>query len=141
VVEDDVEIGANTTIDRGSLGDTRIGRGSKLDNLVHVAHNVRVGARSLLAALVGIAGSTRLGEGVFMGGQSGAVTSIEIGDRARITVQAGVIGDVEAGGTYTGYPAKPHREAMRGYGHVSRLPKLVDRVRRLEADVEGLSNR
>jgi len=141
VVEDDVEIGANTTIDRGSLGDTRIGRGSKLDNLVHVAHNVRVGARSLLAALVGIAGSTRLGEGVFMGGQSGAVNSIEIGDRARITVQAGVIGDVEAGGTYTGYPAKPHREAMRGYGHVSRLPKLVDRVRRLEADVEGLSNR
>lgn len=135
VVEDDVEIGANTTIDRGSLGDTRIGRGSKLDNLVHIAHNVTVGARSLFAALVGIAGSTRIGEGVFFGGQSGAVNQIEIGDGARVTVQTGVIGDVDAGGTYTGFPARPHREAMKSYAHVMRLPKLDRRVKALEDEV------
>lgn len=140
VVEDDVEIGANTTIDRGSLGDTRIGRGSKLDNLVHIAHNVRVGARSLFAAMVGIAGSTRIGEGVFMGGQAGAINAIEIGDGARITAQTGVIGDLEAGGTYTGYPARPHREAMKSYGQLSKLPELRKRVKRLEREVARLSN-
>lgn len=139
VVEDDVEVGANTTIDRGSLGDTRIGRGSKLDNLVHIAHNVRVGARSLFAALVGIAGSTRIGEGVFMGGQAGAINAIEIGDGARITAQTGVIGDLDAGGTYTGYPARPHREAMKTYGQLSRLPELRKRVKRLEDEVTRLS--
>lgn len=140
VVEDDVEIGANTTIDRGSLGDTRIGRGSKLDNLVHIAHNVRVGARSLFAAMVGIAGSTRIGEGVFMGGQAGAINAIEIGDGARITAQTGVIGDLEAGGTYSGYPARPHREAMKSYGQLSKLPELRKRVKRLESQVARLSN-
>lgn len=140
VVEDDVEIGANTTIDRGSLGDTRIGRGSKLDNLVHIAHNVRVGARSLFAAMVGIAGSTRIGEGVFMGGQAGAINAIEIGDGARITAQTGVIGDLEAGGTYSGYPARPHREAMKSYGQLSKLPELRKRVKRLESEVARLSN-
>lgn len=132
VIGDDVEIGANTTIDRGSLGDTRIGRGTKLDNLVHIAHNVRVGARSLLAAMVGIAGSTRIGEGVFMGGQSGAVNSVEIGDGARVTVQSGVIGDVAEGETVSGFPARPHREAMKGYANVARLSQLLDRVKRLE---------
>lgn len=140
VVEDDVEIGANTTIDRGSLGDTRIGRGSKLDNLVHIAHNVRVGARSLFAALVGIAGSTRVGEGVFMGGQAGAINAIEIGDGAKITAQTGVIGNLEAGGTYSGYPARPHREAMKSYAQLSRLPELRQRVKRLEDEVARLSN-
>ncbi len=138
VVGDDVEIGANSTIDRGSLGDTRIGNGSKLDNLVHIAHNVRVGARSLLAAMVGIAGSTRLGEGVFMGGQSGAINAVEIGDGAKITVQSGVIGDLEPGGTYSGFPARPHRDTMRGYGLIARLPDLADRVKRLERAVEDL---
>lgn len=140
VIEDDVEIGANTTIDRGSLGDTRIGRGSKLDNLVHIAHNVTVGARSLFAALVGIAGSTRIGQGVFFGGQSGAVNGIEIGDGARVTVQTGVIGDLEAGVTYTGFPARPHREAMRNYAHVTRLPKLDRRLEALEDEVARLVN-
>lgn len=140
VVEDDVEIGANSTVDRGSLGDTTIGRGSKLDNLVHVAHNVRVGAGSLLAAMVGIAGSTRLGKGVFMGGQSGAVNGIDIGDGAKITVRSGVIGDVEAGGTYSGFPARPHRETMRGYGYIAKLPELAGRIKQLEAEVDRLEN-
>lgn len=140
VVEDDVEIGANTAIDRGSLGDTRIGRGSKLDNLVHIAHNVRVGARSLLAAMVGIAGSTRVGEDVFMGGQAGAVNGIEIGDGARVTAQTGVIGNVDAGGTYTGYPARPHRDFMKSQAHLARLPDLARRLKQLEGDVAGLSS-
>ena len=135
VVEDDVEIGANTTVDRGSLGDTRIGRGSKLDNLVHIAHNVTVGARSLFAALVGIAGSTRIGQGVFFGGQAGAINGLEIGDGAKVTAQTGVIGDLEAGGTYSGYPARPHREAMKSYAALARLTRLTRRVKALEDDV------
>lgn len=138
VVEDDVEIGANSTLDRGSLGDTRVGRGSKLDNLVHIAHNVRVGAQSLLAAMVGIAGSTRLGQGVFMGGQSGAINAVEIGDGAKITVQSGVIGDLEPGGTYSGFPARPHRDTMRGYGLIARLPEISGRLKELERAVQKL---
>ncbi|NNF12794.1 MAG: UDP-3-O-(3-hydroxymyristoyl)glucosamine N-acyltransferase [Gemmatimonadetes bacterium] len=140
VVGDDVEIGANSTLDRGSLGDTRIGSGSKLDNLVQIAHNVRVGARSLLAAMVGIAGSTRLGEGVFMGGQSGAINAIEIGDGAKVAVRSCVIGDLEAGGTYSGTPARPHWDTLKAWGLIDRLPELSRRVKRLERAVEGLEN-
>lgn len=132
IVGDDVEIGANTTVDRGSLGDTRIGRGVKLDNLVHVAHNVRVGARTLMAALVGIAGSTRIGEGVWFGGQSGAINQLDIGDGAQVTVQTGVTRDLEEGETVTGFPARPHREFLRSHALLSRLPKLVSRVKQLE---------
>lgn len=136
VIGDDVEIGANSTIDRGSLGDTRVGSGVKIDNLVHIAHNVRVGAGSLLAALVGIAGSTRIGRGVWFGGQSGAINQLEIGDEARVTVQTGVLRDVQAGETVSGIPARPHRDQLRIQALVQRLPKLLDRVRRLEERVE-----
>ncbi len=139
ILEDGVEIGANTTVDRGSLGDTRVGAGSKIDNLVQIAHNVRIGARSLLAALVGIAGSTRLGEQVWVGGQAGVVNQLEIGDGARIAVRTVVWRDVAAGETVSGYPARPHREDLRRQAHVGRLPRLVERVERLEAEVERLS--
>jgi len=133
VIEDGVEIGANTTVDRGSLGDTVVGRGSKIDNLVQVAHNVRIGARSLLAALVGIAGSTRIGSGVWIGGRASAINHLKIGDGAQIAFGSTVMRDVPAGETVSGSPSRPHREQMRRQALVGRLEKLLERVRRLEA--------
>ncbi len=132
VVEDDVEIGANCTIDRGSIGETRIGAGSKLDNLVHIGHNVVVGPGSLLVAQVGIAGSTRLGEGVVLGGQAGLVGHLSIGAGARIGAQAGVISDVAAGQEVSGYPARDHRAYLRAMATLMRLPRVLKRVRRIE---------
>jgi UDP-3-O-[3-hydroxymyristoyl] glucosamine N-acyltransferase len=132
VVEDDVEIGANSCVDRGSIGSTIIGRGSKLDNLVHVAHNVRLGPMCALAALVGIAGSTRVGRGAVFGGQSGAIGHLDIGDGARITAQAGVTNDVAAGETVAGFPARESRGFMKGAALVLRLPDVMKRLRAVE---------
>ncbi len=139
VIENGVEIGANATVDRGSLGDTVVGQGVKIDNLVQVAHNVKVGAASLLAALVGIAGSTRIGKGVWMGGRVSATNHLEIGDGARVTFGSTLMRDVAAGETMSGYPARPHREQMHKQAHLGRLPKLLDRVERLEVEVERMS--
>lgn len=139
IIEDDVEIGANSTVDRGSLGDTVLGRGSKTDNLVHLAHNVRVGARSLFAALVGVAGSTRVGEGVWMGGQVGVSDHLEIGDGARLAIATKLMRDVPAGETMSGHPARPHRLQMRRQAGLARLPKLMERVKSLEAEVSRLA--
>ena len=138
-VGDDVEIGANSTIDRGSIGRTRIGNGVKLDNLVHVAHNVSIGDGSLLAAQVGIAGSTSIGRRVWMGGQSGAINQVAIGDDVRVVVQTGITRDVPAGETVSGFPARPHREELRLQALVRRLPRLARRLGLLEADRTGRS--
>ncbi len=132
VVEDDVEIGANCTIDRGSIGRTLIGAGSKLDNLVHIGHNVTIGAGSMLVAQVGVAGSTRTGEGVAMGGQAGVSAHLRIGAGARIAAQAGVIGDVGPGETVSGYPARDHGTYLRAMAGLMKLPELVRRLVRLE---------
>jgi len=132
VVGDDVEIGANTTLDRGSIGDTRVGDHAKLDNLVHLAHNVHLGDASLLAALVGIAGSTRVGKGVLMGGQSGIINHLEIGDGVQIAAATKVLRDVPAGEVVAGHPARPKREYLKKQAHLSRLPRLGERVRELE---------
>lgn len=137
VVEDDVEIGANCTIDRGSIGETRIGAGSKIDNLVHLGHNVVVGPRSLLVAQVGIAGSTLLGEGVVLGGQAGLVGHLKIGAGARIGAQAGVISDVAPGREVSGYPARDHRAYLRAMANLMRLPGVLKRVRRIERTLSG----
>lgn len=130
---DDVEIGANSTVDRGSIDATVIGDGSKLDNLVHVGHNVRVGKLCLFAAGVAIAGSTRIEDGVVLAGQVGVGGHLTIGARAVITAQAGVISDVPAGETWGGFPARPHKQSMRGYGAIAKLPEFMRRVERFLA--------
>lgn len=131
VVEDDVEIGAGTTIDRGSIDDTVIGSGTRVDNLVHVAHNVRIGRLCLIAAQVGISGSVRLEDGVVVGGQAGFQGHHVIGKGARIGGQSGVFGDVPAGETWSGYPARPHKESLRAQAVLFRLAGMMRRLERL----------
>ena len=129
VIGSDVEVGANTTIDRGSVGATEIGDGCKIDNLVHIGHNCRIGAHTVIVAQVGMAGSTRVGRGVTLAGQAGINGHIRIGDGATIAGQAGVFGDVPAGATYSGYPARPHKEALRVQAAINRLPSLLRQLR------------
>jgi UDP-3-O-[3-hydroxymyristoyl] glucosamine N-acyltransferase len=140
-IEDDVEVGACTCIDRATLGETVIGRGTKIDNLVQIAHNVTVGPLSLIVAQVGIAGSTEIGAGVVLAGQVGIIGHLKIGDGARAGAQAGVIGDIPAGETYTGYPARPHAEWLRANAALQRLPELVKQVRALERRLAALEKR
>ena len=131
IVEDDVEIGANTTIDRGSIDDTVIGAGTKIDNLVQIGHNVRIGKVCLIMAQVGIAGSARVEDGAMLLGQVGVSGHHTIGKGARIAAQAGVFGDIPAGETWSGYPARPHREALRAQAALFKLPSLLRRIERL----------
>jgi UDP-3-O-[3-hydroxymyristoyl] glucosamine N-acyltransferase len=132
VLEDDVEIGANTTVDRAALGDTVVGRGTKIDNLVIVAHGCRIGAGSLLAAQVGLAGGTVVGDGVMLGGQVGSAGHLTIGDGARVAAKSGISSDLEAGGTYGGIPAVDIGAWRRMASGWLRLGELLRRVRRLE---------
>jgi UDP-3-O-[3-hydroxymyristoyl] glucosamine N-acyltransferase len=131
IVESDVEIGANTTIDRGSIDDTVIGAGTKIDNLVHVAHNVRIGRLCLIMAQVGIAGSARIEDGCIVAGQVGISGHHTIGKGATLAAQAGVFGDIPAGETWSGYPARPHREALRAQAALFKLPSLIRGIERL----------
>jgi UDP-3-O-[3-hydroxymyristoyl] glucosamine N-acyltransferase len=137
VLEDDVEIGANATVDRAALGDTVIGRGTKIDNLVMVAHGCQVGPGSLLAAQVGLAGGTVLGRGVMLGGQVGSAGHLTIGDGARVAAKSGISSDLAAGGTYGGIPAVDIRAWRRMTSGWLRLGELLRRVRRLEQGSEG----
>jgi UDP-3-O-[3-hydroxymyristoyl] glucosamine N-acyltransferase len=132
VLEDDVEIGANSTVDRAALGATVIGRGTKIDNLVMVGHGSRTGAGCLLAAQVGLSGSTTLGAGVQMGGQSGASGHLTIGDRAQIGAKAGIHQDIPPGSVYSGYPAVEIRQWRRASVGLGRLPEALRRLRRVE---------
>ena len=130
-IDDDVEIGANTTIDRARFGRTWIQEGAKIDNLVQVAHNVVIGKQSVVAAQAGISGSVRIGEQVAMAGQVGIVGHVTIGDKTMIAPQSGVAKDI-SGGVWFGYPAVPLPEAKRQIAWIHRLGKLIDRVRAIE---------
>lgn len=130
-LEDDVEVGANTTIDRGSLSDTIVGRGTKIDNLVQIGHNVRIGRRCLIMAQVGIAGSTVLSDDVTLAGQAGLADHLTVGAGARVAAQAGVIGNVPAGATVSGYPARRHRDVLRQTASLARLAPISRSLERL----------
>lgn len=132
VLEDEVEIGANTTVDRAAVGSTVIRRGAKIDNLVMIAHGCEVGERSMLAAQVGLAGSTRVGRLVRMGGQAGAAGHLTIGDGAQVAAQSGVANSVPAGAVMGGYPAVDAAVWRRYSVALQHLPSLLRRVRRLE---------
>ncbi len=124
ILEDDVEIGSNVTIDRAATGATRIGAGTKIDNLVQIAHNVTIGRNGLIISQVGIAGSTNVGDQVTFAGQAGIIGHLSIGDGAIITAQTGVMGDVKPKEILFGSPARPHREAMKLQAIFSKLPDI-----------------
>ena len=141
VIEDDVEIGANTTIDRPAVGETRIGRGTKIDNLVQIAHGVKVGEHVLLVAQVGIAGSTKIGDHVVLAGQVGVVGHITIGDRAQATAQTGISNSVEPGALMSGYPAIDHRDWLKASIAFRNLPDLRKQLKDLQARLDALEER
>ncbi|MGC8666761.1 MAG: UDP-3-O-(3-hydroxymyristoyl)glucosamine N-acyltransferase [Chthonomonadales bacterium] len=131
-IEDDVEVGANSTIDRAKTGATVIGARTKIDNLVHIAHNVKIGPDCIIVAQVGIAGSCQIGRGAMLAGQAGIKDHVTIGEGAIIHAQAGVFGNIEPGAEVSGYPARPHRERLRMDAAVANLPEYVKRIRTLE---------
>jgi len=137
-IGDDVEIGACTCIDRAAFGVTVIESGTKLDNLIQVAHNVRIGSDTVIAAQVGISGSTAIGSGIKIGGQAGFAGHIKVENGASIGAQAGVTKDVPAGETVSGYPAKNHMKAMRLEAAVRGLPALMKKVRQQEDKIQKL---
>jgi len=140
VIEDDVRIGAHVTIDRGTLGETRIGARTKLDNHVHIAHNCFVGRDCLLCAFVGLAGSVTLGDGVVMGGQVGVGPHVKVGSGARIAGQTGVGSDLAGNETYFLTPAVPQREAWRIVKYMRKLPEIWKRLILLEQKLERASS-
>ena len=141
VIEDDVEIGANAAIDRATLGETRIGRGTKIDNLVQIGHNVRVGEDTVIVGQVGISGSSRIGSRVTLAGQVGVVDHVAIGDDAIVGAQAGVTKDIPPGSVVLGSPAIAHGEFKRQMAAVARLPETRKRLRTLEERLAALEAR
>lgn len=139
-IADDVEIGANTTVDRGAIGPTRIGRGTKIDNLVQIAHNVEIGENAIIVSQTGISGSTKIGNRAILAGQVGLVGHIEIGDDVQIGAKSGVAKSVEAGKAIFGYPARDAMQTKRIEAALLRLPDLLKRVRKLESDKSDQSS-
>lgn len=132
IIGDDVEIGANVTIDRGALGPTIIGKGTKVDNLVQIAHNVQIGEHCLVIAQVGIAGSSKLGNYVILAGQAGIAGHLKIGNKVTVGAQTGVMTDLPDDGTWLGSPAQPDRQAKRMMIAMQHLPEVIRRVNKIE---------
>ena len=141
VLEDDVEVQANACVDRATVGETRIGRGTKLDDLVLVGHASQVGANTMLCGQVGLAGSTRIGNDCILAGQVGTAGHLTVGDGAIITAQSGVPNGVPPGSLYSGYPATENRQWLKAVAALHRLPELYKRVRELEAQLANLAPR
>ncbi len=140
IIEDEVEIGAMTAVDRGTAGETRIGAGSKIDNLVQISHNVKIGPGTLIAGQSGVAGSTMLGSGVVLAGQVGVEDHVEIADDVTITGKAKVSRDMKEAGVYSGIPAQEHRVYLRQQARLRRLERLQERIEELEDKVKELSD-
>ena len=138
IVENDVEIGANSTIDRATIGSTIIRKGAKLDNLIQIAHNVEIGSSTVVAAQAGISGSTKVGKGVMIGGQAGIVGHLQIGDGAKINAQSGVSKNLEPGKAVTGSPAHEYTSALRSQALSRKLPDLERRIKELEQLIQQL---
>lgn len=141
IIHDDVEIGANVTIDRGALGATVIGKGAKIDNLVQIAHNVVVGDHSIIIAQAGIAGSTKLGNFVILAGQAGIAGHLSIGDHAVVAAQSGVMTDIPPKEKWFGSPAQPDRQTKRQLIAMQKLPELIQRINELERRLADLSQK
>ena len=141
VLGDDVEIGANTTIDRARFGETRIGNGTKLDNLIQIAHNVTVGEDTAMAAQVGVSGSSHIGSRVQIGGQVGVAGHIHVGDDSVLMAQSGVSKDIPPASVMFGSPAMPAREAKKLHAHLARLPELKKKIAELEARIKAMEEK
>ena len=141
VIEDDVEIGANTCVDRATLGETRIRRGAKLDNLIQVAHNVEIGEDTVIAGQAGISGSSKIGHHAMIGGQAGISGHLKLGNYVIVGAQAGVTKDVPDGTFVSGYPARPHKESLRVEAAQMKLPELLKKIRQLEQKIAALEKR
>ncbi|MBD5239104.1 MAG: UDP-3-O-(3-hydroxymyristoyl)glucosamine N-acyltransferase [Bacteroidales bacterium] len=140
VIADNVEIGANTTVDRATMGQTFIGRGTKLDNLIQVAHNVEIGENTVMAAQVGIAGSTKIGSNCMFGGQVGIAGHISIGNHVNVGAQSGMHSNAADGSTLMGSPVLPARQWMRQQAQLTRVGDLIVKVRELEKKIKELEN-
>lgn len=141
IIGDDVEIGANVTIDRARTGTTEIGSGTKIDNLVHIAHNVQIGENCVIIAQVGISGSVEIGDRVVIAGQAGVNPHIVIGNDCVVCGKSGVISNVETGSCVSGFPARPHKEQMRLQAAQQRLPGMLKQIRDLEKRIKELEDR
>jgi UDP-3-O-[3-hydroxymyristoyl] glucosamine N-acyltransferase len=141
IIEDDVEIGANSTIDRATMGSTLIKAGAKLDNLLQIGHNAEVGNNTIIAAQAGVSGSTKIGNSVMIGGQAGIVGHITIGDGAKINAQSGVSKSLEAGKVVTGSPAHDYTAALRSQATARKLPELEKRIKELEKLIVTLTEK
>ena len=135
MIGNNVEIGANVTIDRGALGDTEIGEGTKIDNLVQIGHNVVIGKHCIIVAQNGIGGSTKVGEYSTLAGQAGIAGHLEIGPKSVIAAKAGVINNLDGGKQYMGFPAIPDREAKRQIITLQKLPELAKRIQEIEQHI------